>query len=269
MTPTPRDVGSYDKSNASAGPLADAWLSVQWADQKIENLTRSIKTFFETKPYTHVVDRKSHLGYEIHKLAFNRVPPVDLKRLVKEISQDLRAPLDYSIGVVATNNPRAGIDPDNLSFPIARKGAEAFETLLRKGKIAEFSPALADLIRKMRPYDPADGGTNSLFGLHKINRSEKHVRLSIVGSVGAPKTFTFYSAPEIIHIPNEPWQDSKDGIVLFSTVDGSNPQCTVDSVLNIAISKPDVWERQPVAPIFQTISHNIKRYLRTIENDIL
>lgn len=152
--------------------------------EQIEEAGQLIRSFFERKPYTRVIDIDRETAQEVHKVRLTANIPGAVRVAVKDASSNLRDALDHAIYAAAVC--LVGGDPDNTGFPFARDAAGVQGELngpRLKGNPPELRPLLAS-------FEPHEGGNKLLCGLNRIRNPNTHRILVPVGSAGmAPESF--------------------------------------------------------------------------------
>lgn len=148
-----------------AGPILDAFTKTKWAEVQTEYLSQRIRAFFSSDPYEIVSQLDGLRDERVWKFKLVKQLPGEFAVDAGAILHSLRSPLDQILGAVVAQN---GLSESGVGFPFGRS-ADHFEAELQKQK--KLPDAANELIREAQPYS---GGNNLLWGLHELNRRDKH-----------------------------------------------------------------------------------------------
>jgi hypothetical protein len=166
-------------------PLEGAKLKIERANSHIPEVNTLLDFLLapESREVTSEIDPAK--GEIRHKIRLIKQPPVMVGVACGEILYGLRSALDHLVTATATK--RGIVIIEKTGFPI-EETREKFEVALRNRKIAERFPALAAVLKELKPYK-GGGYDGFLWWLHWLNGVEKHK--IIVPMVGTHVGFKF------------------------------------------------------------------------------
>lgn len=148
-----------------AEPILEALTKTEWAEAQTNYLSQRIRAFFSSDPFEMVSHLDELRDERVWNLKLVKPLPRELAVDAGAILHSLRSPLDQILGAVVAQNGRS---ESGEGFPFGRT-RDHFEAELQKQK--KLPDAAKELIREAEPYL---GGNNLLWGLHELNRKDKH-----------------------------------------------------------------------------------------------
>jgi hypothetical protein len=149
-------------------PLEHVWAKVERPRHQIQELEKSIKIFFDQNHHEIIREIDPDGSTEIWKFRLTKRLPYAFAIIIGEILHNLRSSLDQLICAIAVQYTGSS---KGTYFPFG-KTSEIFESELTK-KAKKLPANAQDMIRAMAPYE---GGSDLLWALHDLNRSDKHAR---------------------------------------------------------------------------------------------
>jgi hypothetical protein len=232
-------------------------LKVERAKKHIRDLEAAVKGFLDGEPYKLVPDRDPESGKYRPRVSVRQEPPDDLSLIAGDAVHNLRSALDLLVWqLVLANGQTPG---DQTALPIARS-AKLFETG-GMGPIKGVSPTAENAIKALKPYK---GGNEALWRLHRLDATDKHRILLIVGLALRQVTMTlnFPGSTKAIGITlglnqeDDKFFPLKDGDRLFPeffdamdlTPDIPNLEKNLQLGFNVAFGEGEVVKGEPLVP---------------------
>jgi len=162
--------------------MDDVREKLKWAKHHIGNVKASIKEFTDTQPYEVGVEQDTESGeLFVHVLKADPIPPA-IRLGCGDAIQTLRSTLDYLTCALVRANGKS--PSSQVEFPIFEHLIENAED--RKNfdrKVKGMRDEAREQILLMKPYQ---GGDNTLWRLHRLNRIDKHNMLvTALGNITA------------------------------------------------------------------------------------
>lgn len=238
-----------------------AKLRVMNAKSHIHNLQAEIKFFFDTKPYTNVIEPDADGINQVHKIMFTQPIPDEFATLAADAVDNLRSVLDQAWYAIAIRT-RAIQPRGEAYFPFADNAAK-FDTMLRRG-FNKFPQEIVGLVRAFQPYK---GGNNLLWALNRICAANKHRMLAptafTVGNVIFPKGFVF-KGPGTFGIS---WDREKQELIYAKV--GPRGDLQINSEMyfsfDIAFDEVEIVKGQPAVTILRQLATIVERILMGLE----
>ncbi len=234
--------------------LAGAKAKVERAKQHIRDLNTEIRAFLDGQPYTISTKNDLQTRKLIYYVADVRSVPLSIAAITGDVIQNLRSALDhlaYELVVVGTGS--AG-PHTRVYFPIFSSASkyEAGEDAHTKGMRKD----AIDAIDAVKPYN---GGNDTLWKLHELNRIDKHRLLLTAGShfqsvdLGAYLSQQFrsmtgrdYPTLSVFVRPADRMFPLKTGDELFIDPPGAEVNKEMKFTFEVAINEPTIVESQPI-----------------------
>jgi len=148
----------------------DIRLKIEWAHKRIEEFKVAVAAFIETHPYSLEVNADPKTGKPlVHIVKASRIPP-EITLIAGDVIQNLRTALDYlACGLVRWNHKAP---TSHTEFPIFDHApvTPSDEARFRR-KVKGMRQEAIDAISATHPYQ---GGDDTLWRLHRLNRIDKH-----------------------------------------------------------------------------------------------
>jgi hypothetical protein len=140
--------------------------SIEHAKRHITELDGEAVAFFNSNPYSKVVELSADGTEDLHKIKLIKPMPIALSGIAFDALNNLRSALDqagYSIGIASKTKGK------NSHFPF---GDSLDEVQSRIGSTSKDLPK--DIFDLMVSFKPYKGGNNLLWALNKLCNSHKH-----------------------------------------------------------------------------------------------
>jgi hypothetical protein len=224
----------------------------------IFDLKKRISAFFETHPYSFLIEPDPNGINQQHKIKLIKPLPDDWTLMVTEAVEHFRAVLDQAVyamlGVTRIMKPSA------TKFPIGNNVSD-FE----KRAMKDFPDHVKPFFRAFEPYK---GGDNLLWALNGIANANKHRMLTFIDM--ASNTIEFGSLDiefsDTMSIPMPRWDRTKNEIIFLVT--GPETKLTYNNVkiaLDVAFNEVEIVEGQPVIAVLNLLASKVENILIAIE----
>lgn len=170
-------------------PLVGPKLKVERANNQIREVEAAIIAFQREQRYELFSEKHSEEGYECLKLRATNELPAEISVITGEALFNLRSALDQAVHSAASRN--GVLVMERSGFPI-EVTEQKFESKLRKRKIQDRLPDLADFLRELKPYKR---GNSLLWQLHILNSTDKHKILVPIGGAHLGSNFQLSGRP--------------------------------------------------------------------------
>jgi len=156
--------------------------------------------FVATDPYTHFAEDEAETGDLVYRVTVEPHAAEglrDLSIIVGDAVHNLRSSLDLvAWQLVEANGGRPG---DTTAFPIWWSEAQ-----FRGGGAGYLKGAHPDAIKTMRDLKPYKGGNAALWRLHRLDATDKHRLLLVVGATHAETLYGFSIGGRYFRVPIRP-----------------------------------------------------------------
>ncbi|MGH9685203.1 MAG: hypothetical protein ACRD4S_16520 [Candidatus Acidiferrales bacterium] len=244
------------KPPASARAL-DLWspfLKVKWAKNHIDNLGNARIKFLGNNRYLGVP--KYNVETNRTQYIVGTVPEItpEIRLLVGDIAHNLRTALDHLACELCHS---VGIAEPKVYFPIC-ESREIYEA--ESGRKTQGMPKEAkDFIDTLCPYGGDGAGGDYLFGLHELDRFDKHrLILTVTMRVGS-YSMTLSPQGAWFNIPMLPVLKPGDVIGEIEGNCESDKQMSVTA--DIAFGEPQVFKGEPLFPTLPILADHIERII--------
>ena len=225
-------------------PRKDISLKIEWADHRIQDFKRAFAAFKRADPYSLKVDIDPNTRKPLFQITKAYPIPPDISLIAGDAIQNLRTALDYlACGLVLWNNQTP---TTHTEFPIFDKEPITARDKARfSGKIKGARQEAIDAIWAIHPYQ---GGDNTLWRLHQLNRIDKHNMLitawgAVTGVNSFPAMGDHWVGNQWTGIPGIPFP-LKQGDKFF--IEAPDVDEHTSLFLEVAFNEPDVAEGYPV-----------------------
>ncbi|MBX6369254.1 MAG: hypothetical protein IRZ04_14805 [Rhodospirillales bacterium] len=221
-------------------------------------MERRIKSFFEKKPYRHVVETSANGTEKCHKIRFTKRLPERASELAMEAAEALRSALDQACFATAL----AAKTPKHKStyFPIADTPAQLEDVIKRRCK--DLPPDIVSFLRTLNPYQ---GGNDLIWSLNKLANSSKHtvVLEPVAMQLGEIhiKHAVFYGGGSIL----SQWDNENNEITFAKTAVGSNSYYDVQLGFGVSFGEIEAVRGQPAIPLLRQMAIEVERIVVAIE----
>lgn len=230
------------------------------ARDHIQDLDARIKTFFERKPYTRVIDYDRETGQDVHKIRFTAAIPGKAAAVAKDAFSNLRDALDHAVyGSAAALRP--GKRPGGTAFPFAYDAAGVHDKL--NSELIDVPPEVRSLLESFRPHKT---GNQLLWGLNQTRNTKTHRILVplIAASVGSSLTLT----GDIIgpsEIGYSRWDPAKNEVEYLRLGRGSKLKYEVNIALDVLFGDVEALGGKPAVATLNTLASEVESIILAIE----
>ena len=245
-------------------PLHSSRYSVEHAKRRIRELELEINAFFNTSPFTKVIELEKNGSEEVHKIKFVKPMPVALSGIAFDAVNNLRSALDQAGFAVAL---AAGKNGKNAHFPFGDNLTEVRGRIRRRSK--DIPIEIFDVMAAFKPYK---GGNDLLWALNKLCNTNKHEIVVPVATVSAGvhgKSVSYRPVTTGGTITFQPliWDSVKDEMEFARLTLGGKLEGEFQFSFFIAIGKIEIVEGNPVLDVINAIAGEVERILMAIEGE--
>lgn len=241
----------------------EAWLKVERAKKHIDDLNTLLAEYSATKPYEILTERDRKRRRIIYKALIKKPIPEDVTLIASDAIHNCRTALDYLACDLAI---RAGASSTSgVYFPFAASGNDFSNDPRIKTKIRKLSDIDKSRIHSLTPYK---GGNDLLWALHDLDRTDKHVRLMLVGT--SPGGMTVSPAPGkhmdiTIGYFSPHYTEANEEIYLFSINENANFYGKFNPSIDICFAEPDPIKGKPMGTTLQYFLNTVSAILIDFE----
>lgn len=249
----------------TGNPFKSAWLRHDRARDRAHELHAREKEFFDSKPYSPIVDIDPEGGEHIYKIKLTTPLPDRFSLDVSQVLEDLRHSLDHAF--TAACRTLGPTDPKiikRLYFPIA----ETEEKFTATVTSSNFKKVPAEIVALLRSFQPYGGGNNFLWALTSIAGMSKH--RDLVGVDAVADNFMFLdhftistSGPAVMPMPL--WDRANGEMIYFRSAPGAQVQGEPRLRFFITFGDVEVVRGQPVLAVLGQIGSIVQGVLRAME----
>ena len=140
-------------------------LTFERAQHHIREFKSTVRDFVDSKPYTYIVDDKSDLALDIHKIKFTREVPRELPCVLFDAANNLRAVLDQSgyAAALAAKRPLKSV-----KFPFGPTDADFRNNVA--GGCKDLPPEIRAIFERCNAYERGNGVLWALNEIANTNR---------------------------------------------------------------------------------------------------
>jgi hypothetical protein len=225
-------------------PRKDIALKIEWADHRIQDFKRAFAAFKRADPYSLKVDVDPNTRKPLFQITKACPIPPDISLVAGDAIQNLRTALDYlACGLVLWNNQTPTTKTEFPIFdhaPVTAKDKARFN-----GKIEGMRQEAINAIWDIHPYQ---GGDNTLWRLHRLNRIDKHNMLitawgAVTGVNSFPAMGDQWVGNQWAGVPGVPFPLKQDDKFFLDAPDVDE---YTNLFLEVAFNEPGVAEGYPV-----------------------
>jgi hypothetical protein len=233
-------------------PFSSAGARISRAQEHLEILQAQISSFFDERPYIHVVEADPNGTHDIHKIRVTKPFPLQWRILATEIIEHLRAALDHVVWVtayLATANPNV----EFATFPFSNNSAN-FENRM-KGLCKDVPSEIQALLRTFEPYK---GGNDLLYTLNDMCNLSKHALVTLVGCAtsGGQIKGTGWTSPVEFYDAHG-WDRAKYEIPYARVRRGARFAHEADFRIYVSIEHREIITGEPATLIFDTMGREV------------
>ncbi len=240
-------------------------IKVERAKEHIMDLDAKVRAFLERRPYEPITQEDPQTGERIWRVQARVQPDIRWGCIAGDAIHNLRSALDvlvYQLAFAKTSKHDASI-----KFPIS-ESAKYFETR-DLPKVQAAGAATVKLLKKIKPYK---GGNDDLYRLHRLDITDKHHVLLMVGSSVARARLlpTFGGVPAGIYMDLTLGGESrryplKDGAEIFRlpgfpniTVDRAHMEMDIEFAFEVAFGQGEILEGEPIIPTLHQLTDMVQ-----------
>jgi hypothetical protein len=241
--------------------FASSKICLSRAKEHIIELEKRIKTFFDAKPYTSVIETDPDGIQEIHKVKFTRHLPDNLSAVTADTVNNLLSALDQSWYAVAVASGAVKPGGGKAYFPFADSVSE-FESKIQRG--CKNIPQ--DILALLRSFQPYKGGNDLLWALNRVCAANKHYMLAPTG------VLTYIDFPHVKCIGTgkadiiRPWWDRRTNEIVYFIRDLRNRiKYKINLSFDIAFDEVEIISGKSALAILKNMTAIVERILLAIE----
>ncbi len=239
--------------------LCDPKLKIERAKSHVNDLTREVRAFINSKPHRIIEKPYSYRGQKrtCVFLKLRRNIPDVIPLIAADAVHNLRVSLDQLTYRLAQINGYP--NSTNTYFPVARC-AQVFKSESRR-KLRRLDPVAQEMINRLKPYK---GGNNLLWSLHALDIADKHRIVVPVGSANFGTNISQLSRSEHIRVYPRNWDSLNDQSKLWSMPTDTHPQGDFKLRLDIEFREVALQGR-PIAAALSDLIDLVERIVRTFD----
>ncbi len=241
-------------------PLHSSKYSLAHAKRHVENLKAELDGFFQSNPYTRVIE----FGFpniDLHKVCLVKPMPKFISGTAFDAINSLRAALDQATFATAIATGASG---KKAHFPFGDNAAEVAERHVPpRGGSKQVPKEIFDLVASFKPYK---GGDDTLWAVNKLCNSHKHEVIIptalFVGGGSFDAHFDFlreFTFPPV-------WDSAKNEMVLAVVPHGAKPNYQLKVATFVAFSDIADFKRRPALDVLFAMASLVERILVEIES---
>lgn len=239
-------------------------LLVARAREHIGELDKGIKAFFQSRPYTRVVDLDHESRQEVHKIRLTAKLPSRFSAIAKDAVSNLRDVLDHS--VYASAVALGVIDPEKTMFPFANDAVH-LQGEINSWKLEDVPAEIKPLLATFQPY-PA--GNKLLCGLNKLRNPNTHRMIVPVGFVTLGNNISVSSGTVMgpSQIGYSKWLPATNEVEFMRLGFGSKMDYGVYASFDVAFGDVEIVKDQPVVGTLNAMIGEVERITSDIEANV-
>lgn len=231
------------------------------AQALLEELDKSVTSFFQASPYKTVIEYNAKNGSNTHKIKLTQELPGRVRSQVRHIASDIRGALDhvgYAAALCSGNSK-----PRKTMFPFAKSIDEE-----RNVKTRNCKDLPEEIFNEFWGFKPYIGGDNVLWSLNEIANCNKHRAVVPVGHglFGEQMARNFHCDGLCHEMAFPPRWDVNKNEAIICVVD-SRATTTYDMQLGFSLcfGEIDVVKGQPVVDILKYLLQKAKDIVESSE----
>jgi hypothetical protein len=229
------------------------------AKEHIADLQREAGLFFDSKPFSAVIEPHSDGIQKVHKIKFTKTLPDALSDRAAEAADSLRSALDQACYTVC--RAAMGGDPKNTHFPFADT-AQGIDDALSKGRSKDIPQDIATLLRGFKPYK---GGNDLLWGLNRMRIANQHKLLVPIAVAAGGSEFVAVegAGPYSLMFPN--FDRLKNESILAITGTNSKLQYQIKVSFQVTFDEVDALSGKEAIGTLNALAGEIEGILAAIK----
>jgi hypothetical protein len=259
-------------------PIEQIRIKVDRAKKHVSDFQTEECAFFRSKPYVVRAKHDPQTRQLIYYIASIRAPSPVLSAISGDAIQNLRSALDHlAYALCAASSGGLSVSAKRTYFPIF-SSREGYDESERTRKVSGMGPVAIKLIDAIEPYKSGKG--HALWVLHKLNITDKHKALVMVGSthrsldLGArvagilgqmDSRFSGVDLHYHVGVKNK-MCPLKAGHILFIDAPNAKVNNKMSFGFQIAFAEPGVAECESVSETLQGFVDLINRILPAFES---
>lgn len=240
-------------------PFQSSRESVDWAKNHITNLESQAVAFFNTNPYSRIVEIDPNTAEKVHKVRLVKPLPVALSHIAFDAVNNLRSALDqagFAAGILAKPG-----NPKYTNFPFADSAAQ-LEVVI-KGRCKDIPQDVVNIMRGFKPYK---GGNDLLWALNQLANTNKHAIVRPVATlVGGVRLVGPGSSIGGVAIGVTPWDSAKNELEFARSNPGGTFEMNVQVSSHIAICDIEFIGGKPAIAVLNDMASIVESIIMAIE----
>ena len=261
-------------------PLDGAWAKLDRAKHHISDLIQQKTAFLDSNPYDVTPEYYTEKDMTVYFLDHFTAVPMELPLIIGDAVHNLRSALDLAAwSAYRVDHKDEG---RHIYFPISSDPAVYSTESARK--LRGVNRAFQEAVASFKPYR---GGNDLLFGLHKLDLTDKHqlpvTPVTCVAKIGTNVATEFverefkglvrFSSADAIP-PQTIWFDAphqpdfplalEQGAPVLSVAGDRQSHKDVIVTFDIGLAEPDIFRNRAASTTLKEIANEVEEVLRLL-----